>query len=83
MTQKRNKWGTWKQYLKVCEEIYDERGRLCEKCGIWIYEMKTWNFNHLKGRRKNFLNKETIQLLCHKCHSKYHGIKTLNAEWLN
>lgn len=83
ISQKRKRWGTWAQYKKICLEIWEERGKMCEKCPTYITEPKTYNFNHTAGRRENFLNKLTIQLLCFRCHSKYHGIKALNAEWLN
>lgn len=81
--QKRNKWGTLAEYKTVCAEIYEERGKACEKCNIYIYEPKYHNFNHTAGRRENFINKETIELLCFKCHSQYGGIKERNGEWLN
>lgn len=55
----------------------------CEKCGVYINEPKYHNFNHLKGRREHFLDKDAIELVCFVCHSKYHGITVKGGEWLN
>ena len=81
--QKRSRWGSLFSYKQACWEIYNERGMKCEKCGVHIREMKWHNFNHLAGRRANFLNKDTIELLCFVCHSNHHGIKEKNGKWLN
>lgn len=74
-TPKREKWGTLAQYKIICAEIFEERAGKCEECGVHIAEAKYHNFNHTDGRTKNFLNKNTIQLLCFPCHSQYHGIE--------
>lgn len=82
MQKREKKWGTLKKYKQVCKEIFEERGGVCEKCGVGIYEEKYHNFNHTAGRTDNYLNKDTIELLCFQCHSLYHGIKE-SATWLN
>lgn len=71
---KRDKWGSLAQYKKVCAKIAEERGQHCEDCGRFIYELCYWNFHHTKGRTKNYLNPDTIDLLCKNCHSARHGI---------
>lgn len=83
ISSKRKKWGSLSDYKKVCTEIYEERNKQCEKCGTYIYELKYHNINHKSGRRKNFLNKNELELLCFTCHSKHHGIEVKNGEWLN
>ncbi len=82
ISKKRARYGTLAQYKQVCSEIWEERGGMCELCPKHCGEPKYHNFNHTAGRRENFLNKETIQLVCFKCHSKYHGITEKNGEWL-
>lgn len=81
--KRRARWGSLKQYKQVCAEIFEEREGKCQKCGVTIYEPKYHNFNHTAGRRENFLNKDTIELVCFVCHSGYHGIPAKNSEWLN
>ena len=83
ISKKREKWGTLAQYKKICAEIWGERDGKCEKCGLVLGEPRYHHFNHTKGRRHNLLNKETIELVCMKCHSKHHGINTKNSEWLD
>lgn len=80
---KRKKWGSKELYMRVCREIYEERGGRCEVCSVQIQEMKWHNFNHTKGRREHFTDKDSIQLLCFTCHSEYHGIREKNGQWLN
>lgn len=80
--KKRSKWGTLKQYKQVCAEIWVERNATCEKCSRKLTTPRMHNFNHTAGRREHFLDKETIELLCFKCHCAYAGI-TETSTWLD
>lgn len=67
-----------KKYKKICSEIWEERGGICEKCKCYLGEATYYNFHHTKGRTKNLLNKDTILLLCPTHHDAEHGIKRIN-----
>lgn len=82
-SRREQRYGTLDQYKKVCKELWEERGKCCEDCGRAIPELRFHNINHTQGRRHNYMNKETLQLLCFRCHSKYHGIEEKNADWLD
>ena len=82
MKNKRKKYGSLQNYKKICAEIYEERNRSCEGCGVYITEIRYHNFHHEKDRRENFLNKDTIKLFCFVCHSKAEGINE-KSTWLN
>jgi len=82
-SKREKRWGSKADYMEVCREIWEERNHACERCGRLIQEPRWHNFNHKEGRTKNFMNKDTIELVCFVCHSAYHGIKEKNGEWLD
>ena len=78
-------------YKKLCKEIWDSGSRQCEDCGcnlgVWDDEEGDYvpcyhNFHHTEGRITKSLDKDSIALLCFKCHAKDHGQTVHNAEWL-
>ena len=80
--EKRARHGSLAAYKKICMEIWEERGEKCEKCGRELLSPRWHNFNHTAGRTIHFLGKDTIELLCFKCHCKYGGIKETST-WLD
>lgn len=72
----------WRQYKITCEEIWRERGGKCEDCGRQLTTPRKHNFHHLKDRRKNLCNKDTLKLLCFICHRAREGIKE-TQNWLD
>jgi hypothetical protein len=58
------------------KEIWDERPRICEHCGIRIEKYHIRNFHHIKTKGAHpelRCDKTNIKLLCFACHDKEHG----------
>lgn len=59
------------------EEVFEERGKICERCG---------NTDNLQIHHKEYINNRKaweydnfyLEVLCRSCHSKHHGIKYKN-----
>lgn len=80
---KKSRWGSKAEYMKVCYALWEKADRQCQKCSKPLPTPRWHNFNHTAGRRENFCNPDTIEVLCFSCHCAYGGIPEKNGDWLD